>query len=103
MQFNVEEQKHWNYLVAKREEVLKIITPMCKAFDIEKFDYYIGKEDFEELLVLNEVKIGCKATSYERIVAELVGYLFIHHYQYQQLGKFKAHIFGEVKRYWRNS
>lgn len=103
MQLNERERKHWNFLVQKREEVLKQITPICKAHGIHKFDYLIDEKTFDEHLQINDTLIGCKATSYERIVTELVGYLFIQHWQNQYLGDCKPKVFQEIRRYWRKN
>lgn len=91
---------HQKYLEEKRTEVLRMVAPICEAFGIKDYDYDLSNKD-ERLVLNNEVSIGCKATSLERIKTELVGYIFVCHYKRENLGPFETQVMNQVKRYWR--
>ena len=71
-------EKSWSqYLQEKRVEVLKTVKPILEPFDITEVDYVIDENTKQEILVIDDTKIGCTCNSIEAILQEVVGYLFI--------------------------
>lgn len=71
-------EKSWSqYLQEKRIEVLKTVKPILEPFDITEVDYVIDENTKQEILVIDDTKIGCTCNSIEAILQEVVGYLFI--------------------------
>lgn len=87
------------YAQAKRTEVLDAITPICKAFGINDYDYIISPNF--ELLRTNDTLIGCSANSVSAVIDELIGYLFVARFcRNRSIGAFATQTINQVKRYW---
>lgn len=86
------------YLISKREEVLKTIKPICDAFGISDYDYEI--ENNRERLRIRDTRIGCSCNSISAIIDELVGYIFVCRFRERWLGAFKVQTFNKIKEYW---
>ena len=94
----VDEEKN-KYLKRKRLEVLEEIKPICEAFNIEH-DYVIGKySTFSETLILNGQEIACSMNSISAVKEEVIGYIFIKHYD--RWWHFKPHTKKFIKQYWK--
>lgn len=87
------------YLQSKRDEVLRLIKPMCEGFNIKEYDYII-EEDNREVLKLNDTRIGCTSNSLSAIVEEVVGYIFINLYCKERWWHFKPQTINAIKKYW---
>ena len=84
----------------KRVEVLTAITPICEAFGIKDFDYYIIK-NYKERLRLNNVIVCCTDNSIDAIIDEIIGYLLVKRYCHNRtLGAFEKQTLNVVKKYW---
>ena len=86
-------------LQEKREEVLRVIKPICNSFGYADDEYeYIA--DFnsnpKELLVIGDARICCTGNSIKAVRTELLGFLFIQGYRDKDLGHFKQHIFNKI-------
>jgi hypothetical protein len=91
------------YLIAKREEVLKEIKPICEAFGITDYDYKIGDDKRCEELHIEGTIIGCDLNSVYATVNELIGYIFIKRWcKSRCLGAFETQTKNVIKRYWKN-
>lgn len=87
------------YLEQKRKEVLKEIEPICKAFNIQDYDYII--KDGREVLKIYNTYIGCKGNSISAIIDELIGWIFVKIYcKNRSIGAFEKQTLNVVKRYW---
>lgn len=85
----------------KRPEVLQEIKPICEAFNIE-YDYVIGKYDtFSETLILNGQEIMCCMNSISAVKDEVIGYIFVKHYD--RWWHFKPHTKKFIKQYWKEN
>lgn len=92
----------FDYLKKKRLEVLEAIKPICDAFNITDYDYLI-RDDFQqtETLRIYDTYIGCSYNSINAVIDELIGYVIIKHYCYNNsLGAFSIQTKNHIKRYW---
>jgi hypothetical protein len=84
---------------AKKAEVLEAITPICKLFEIEDFDYIYDEQ--HERLRLNDTLIGCSCNSVSAVVDELIGYIFVKRWCHNRyLGVFKTQTLNVIREYW---
>lgn len=89
------------YLNEKRIEVLKAIAPICKAFNIEDYDYEIKETGQRETLRIGEIRIGCTFNSISAVVDELIGYIFITRWcKNRYLGTFSTQTKNIIRQYW---
>ena len=65
------------YRKEKQELILKTIEPICKAFDIKKYDYEYT--DKKEELVLENHRINCECNSTSATVNELIRFIYNHY------------------------
>ena len=69
------------YYANKRKTVLETIKPICDAFGIKNYDYYIELDDRDipvrERLIVEGQAIGCLCNSIGATVRELIGYIWI--------------------------
>lgn len=94
-----EKEKRIKYLKEKRLEILEYIKPICEVFNIE-YDYVIGKHgDFSETLILNGQEIGCSMNSMFAVKEEVIGYIFVNHYN--RWWYHKPHTLKAIKSYWK--
>ena len=70
-------EERLEYLTQKREMVLEKLKPLCEYFGI-KYDYEISDGKQTETLVLNGTRIGCTSNSFQGILDEVIGYIFIN-------------------------
>lgn len=85
----------------KREEVLKEIKPICDAFGIEYYDYFVDEKKGIERLVIEGQKINCGGNSISAIIDELIGYIFVSTFaRNRSLGAFGKQTINVIKRYW---
>lgn len=85
------------YLKKKRLEVLEEIKPICETFNIE-YDYVILPNGDEELL-LNNIKICCSCNSVSAVKEEVIGYIFVEHYN--RWWYHKPQTIAHIKQYWK--
>ncbi len=89
------------HLMKKRMQVLETIKPICKAFNIEDYNYIVRGTGQTEILRIGEVKIGCSNNSISAVVDELIGYIFITKWcRNRSLGTFSTQAKNVIKRYW---
>ena len=89
------------YLSNKRLEVLEVIKPICKAFNITDYDYEIKETGQREILRIGDIKIGCSYNSIGAVIDELIGYIFITRWcRNRSLGTFSTQTKNVIKRYW---
>ena len=89
------------YLMKKRMQVLETIKPICKAFNIEDYNYIVQGTGQTEILRIGEVKIGCSSNSISAVVDELIGYIFLTRWcRNRSLGTFSTQTKNQIKRYW---
>lgn len=89
------------YLQKKREEVLKTIAPICKAFNISEYDYIVKETGQTECLRLYDTYIGCSYNSIEATVEELIGYIFVKIYcRNRSIGAFKTQTLNCIRQFW---
>lgn len=87
------------YLEQKRKEVLKEIEPICKAFNIQDYDYII--KDGREVLRIYDTYIGCKGNSISAITDELIGWIFVKIYcKNRSIGAFEKQTLNVIRKYW---
>ena len=85
----------------KREQVLKVIKPICEVFKIKNYDYVINN-NHAEYLELEGQKIGCFCNSIGATCMELIGYIFVNTYAASRsLGAFEKQTLNVIKQYWR--
>ena len=85
-------------LEEKRLKVLQTIKPICEVFNIINYDFTL-----DEILIIEDTKIGCMSNSITAIVDELIGYIFVNIYcRHRSLGAFETQTLNVIKRYWRN-
>lgn len=90
-----------SYLIAKRDEILAEIKPICEAFNINDYDYIIDVETGKEQLRLYETLIGCASNSISAVVDELIGYIFIKIWcGNHSLGAFSTQCKNVIRQYW---
>lgn len=92
-----------NYLKAKRERIMEIITPICDACNIRDYDYVVD-DNLDEWLVLDGTRICCTATSVEYIIPELYGYMFIKNWKRPwrgALGEHQDDVLNEITLFWK--
>lgn len=95
-------EERLEYLTQKREMVLEKLKPLCEYFGIE-YDYEIKTEGQTETLVLNGTKIGCSQNSFDAILDEVIGYIFITKWVHgRSLGAFSTQTQNVITRYWLN-
>ena len=88
-------------LQEKRVEVLKVIEPICKAFDIKDYDYIVKETGQRETLRVGDIKVGCSCNSISAVVDELIGCIFIQKWcKNRSLGAFETQTKNVIKRYW---
>ena len=89
------------YLSNKRLEVLEVIKPICKAFNITDYDYEVKETGQREILRIGDIKIGCSCNSISAVVDELIGYIFITRWcRNRSLGTFSTQTKNVIKGYW---
>ena len=87
------------YLEQKRKEVLKEIEPICKAFDIQDYDYII--KDGREVLRIYDTYIGCSCNSISAVIDELIGWIFVKIYcKNRSIGTFRTQTLNVIRKYW---
>ena len=64
-----------DYYEEKRETVLETIKPICEAFEITDYDYFIGENNFWEILAIEGTLINCTKNSIRETVCEVVNYI----------------------------
>ena len=93
-------EKRDEYLVEKRQEVLKAIAPICKAFKIRDYDYEILPGN-QELLRIYDTGIWCTWNSVSAVVDELIGYIFVNVWcRNRSLGAFGPQTLNKIKAHW---
>lgn len=65
------------YRKEKRELVLKTIEPICKAFEVQKYDYKCTNH--KEELVLEDTRIRCNCNSVAATINELIKFIYNHY------------------------
>lgn len=85
------------YLLNKRREVLEEIKPICEAFKI--FYDYIVSDDGNEILLLDDTRIGCTCNSISAVKEEVIGYIFVNHYS--RWWYHKPQTLKQIKKYWK--
>ena len=88
------------YLESKRTDVLKVIKPICEAFNIKDYDYEVKDYGQRETLRIGNTRIGCSHNSISAIIEELVGYIFIMTWRKRSMGAFENQTKNVIKRYW---
>ena len=88
------------YLESKRTDVLKVIKPICEAFNIKDYDYEVKDYGQRETLRIGNTRIGCSCNSISAVIEELVGYIFIARWKDRYLGAFSIQTKNVIKRYW---
>lgn len=95
-------KERYNELLKKREMVIAKLKPLCDYFGIE-YDYEIRTEGQTETLVLNGTRIGCTSNSFQSILDEVIGYIFINVWVHNRsLGAFSTQTQNVITRYWLN-
>ena len=93
--------RDFEYLKAKRIEVLEAIKPICDAFKITDYDYEIREMGHKEVLRVNDTRIGCSCNSVRAVVNELIGYIFIKRWCHDNyLGAFSTQAKNVIRQYW---
>ena len=87
-------------LEAKRTDVLKVIKPICEAFNIKDYDYEVKDYGQRETLRIGNTRIGCSCNSISAVIEELVGYIFIMTWRQRSMGSFENQTKSVIKRYW---
>ena len=87
------------YLEFKANEVMRIIEPICNAFEIYYFDYDIAPNN-EETLIIENQKIACSMNSYEAIVEEVLGYIIVKKYNRYLPEELKKELYARIQRSW---
>lgn len=91
----------YEYLIEKREQVLKEIVPICRVFGIRHYDYIVDTETGKEVLKLNDTHIGCCGNSISAVKDELIGYIFVNTFcKNRDIGAFRTQTLNAIKRYW---
>ena len=88
------------YLESKRTDVLKVIKPICEAFNIKDYDYEVKDYGQREILRIGNTRIGCSCNSISAVIEELVGYIFIMTWRQRSMGSFENQTKSVIKRYW---
>ena len=88
------------YLESKRTDVLKVIKPICEAFNIKDYDYEVKDYGQRETLRIGNTRIGCSSNSIGAVIEELVGYIFIMTWRQRSMGAFENQTKSVIKRYW---
>ena len=88
------------YLESKRTDVLKVIKPICEAFNIKDYDYEVNDYGQRETLRIGNTRIGCSCNSISAVIEELVGYIFIMTWRQRSMGSFENQTKSVIKRYW---
>ena len=95
-------EERLEYLTQKREMVLEKLKPLCEYFGI-KYDYETSDGKQTETLVLNGTRIGCTSNSFQGILDEVIGYIFINVWVHDRsLGAFSTQTQNVITRYWLN-
>lgn len=88
------------YLKLKRETVLNTIKPICKAFEIDNYDYII--KDGREYLLVEDTEIGCSMNSISATVRQLVNYIWMNIvYPNMYIAGTEENIYKGLTQYWR--
>ena len=64
-----------DYYEKKRETVLETIKPICEAFEIADYDYFIRENNLLEILAIEGTLINCTKNSIRETVHEVVNYI----------------------------
>lgn len=88
----------WEYLQAKRPQVLDAIKPIMEAFGITDYDYIIKEDAQKETLRIGNTYICCYCTGIEAIIDEILKYLIVKREIY--LGAFDSQSKKHMKQYW---
>lgn len=90
----------------KRQEMLNAIEPICKAFNIKDYDYYIycnlSTGVYDEYLVLENTQICCTLNSEIAVIDEIIGWLFVNSFcKNRSIGRYKENTLKYVRRHWK--
>jgi len=86
------------YLEFKQKQVMRMIEPICHAFQIYNFDYDVTNEI--ETLILEGQEIACSMNSYEAIIEEVLGYIIVKKYQRHLDDDLKNKLHERIQRSW---
>lgn len=97
-------QDRYNYLLKKRNEILKAIKPKLNAWGIndERFDYKIieSKNGPHEVLIIDETRIGCDCNSVFAVEMEVLKYLIVEIFCRNCGFTFDSQLKNFCQRYW---